>query len=262
MTGHWSACGPGATFAGVCFRESCRAKPRPGGVLRSDCGSCEALRASSPPLLASRGPPRNSLRSLRSLRSDSLGEFDVTWRAARAATSRCAARRRLRSCHTARPRLCSPPPSLCKGSRAAGIEPAARHDARLRRAARGGLDARCAPRPSTKGDGGLQSRGRVPGGANVRRRAAQCSEGQSNAQRWTGEKPLWAGPVQGPEPKASQPPSRNEPRRGHGSAGAVHEPQLSADGYPPAALPAPTSAQRTSNIASGPKGNRSPSPRC
>jgi hypothetical protein len=33
----------------------------------------------------------------------------------------------------------------------------------------------------------------------------------------------------------------------------VHEPQLSADGYPPAALPAPTSARRTSNVAPRPE---------
>ena len=139
------------------------------------CGSCTALRAVSPAVLARVAPPRNSLRSLRSLRSDSLGEFDFTRRAARAGHAK------LRS-SAPQMRAAGHPPTSLRGParlfverlrREAGIEPASRRapqarampDSRARR-------LRCRL-PLTKRCGGLQRRGRVAGGATLRRRGAQ-----------------------------------------------------------------------------------------
>ena len=55
---------------------------------------------------------------------------------------------------------------------------------------------------------------RVGGGCGASAAPSSAAQrGESGAQRRTGEKRLWAGPVQGPEPNASQPP------RGASSAG-------------------------------------------
>ena len=73
LNGAWS-CRPAKTE---------RAKARPGSVLRSDCGGRPDV-ADSPAVLGQCGLPRNSLRSLRLLRSDKRGESEVEARAKRA----------------------------------------------------------------------------------------------------------------------------------------------------------------------------------
>ena len=73
-----SACGPLATFIVRSRAEACTSKAAGGYPSAFDCGLCTALWAASLALLGLAPPPRNSLRSLRSLRSDSLGEFDGT----------------------------------------------------------------------------------------------------------------------------------------------------------------------------------------
>ena len=118
-----------------------RAKSRPGSGLRSGCGG-RPCGPTSPAVLGLAGLPHNSLRSLRSLRSDRCGKSEVAAPLARAAARPCAPRRRKVAAPAARPRLCRAAPSLrgCSASR-----------------------SRCC----------TPSRGRVAGGAPLRRRGAQ-----------------------------------------------------------------------------------------
>ena len=202
------------------------------------CGSCVALRATSPALLATRGPSQNSLRSLRSLRSDSCDESDA--RSALRARPRAAAL--LGAADALRP----PParvfaihrPLFVKGRRHAGIEPASRRERACARAARCGLDARFAPSSHKeravlakpwagawrRASAAPSSAGRVAGARSalreLTRRSCLSVESAANA----------ASSAAGPRDRAAQGVARR----------ATHEPQLSADGHPPAALLAPT----------------------
>ena len=69
-----------------------RAKTRAGGVLRLAAAPAWPLRATSPALLGLAAPPHNSLRSLRSLRSNTCGEYVHEARCARGLQAlRCSA---------------------------------------------------------------------------------------------------------------------------------------------------------------------------
>ena len=82
------------------------------------------------------------------------------------------------------------------------------------------------------GDASTRIRGRCAAGsgANLRWRAAQRSEGESDAKRRTGEKASWVAAVQAAEPKPSQPPSRSEQRSAVGPQG--RPPQSERTGLP------------------------------
>ena len=177
--------GPLRTFEVRLRAEACARKAAGGYPSALNCGSCGALRAASLALLGLAAPPRNSLRSLRSLRSDSLGEFDVTRRAARAGRKPCAARRRRFAPPGTRPRLCNPPTSLWEGSRRPGVEPARRHDARLRRAARAGSMPAARRKPLPKLDCGCSAPTQA------------CLTARRGGRRSAVVVPAGAGPIRG-----------------------------------------------------------------
>jgi hypothetical protein len=104
----------------------------------------------------------------------------------------------------------APTPLRCAPRRRRGAPPLARprpckhHRATRRRLLRGSSMRLVAP---SRAAPSVPAEARVGGGCGASAAPSSAAQrGQSGAWRRTGEKPLWAGPVQGPEPKASQPP--------------------------------------------------------
>ena len=163
----WQAGGQGCLA--LAARGLCRAAGPASGLawaaLRADHvrpGPCDSR---------SRGPSQNSLRSLRSLRSNNCDESVDDARCARGHEP-CDSRLRI-TAH----------------------RPATPHRLRQHR----GVRCRYA------NSAGTTLRGSRPSASNAQP-SSTAQRGQSAAQRTTGENDLWAGPVQGPEPERSQPP--------------------------------------------------------
>ena len=175
----------------------------------SGCASLRrsALRADCPAVLGARGRAQNSPSHGRHL-------------AARAACARCS--NRLRSTHRLAAMRNPRAPALLGAAEALRRSPAhglagttERRDERALANDSSRLDALSRAAPS------VHAEARVGGGCGASAAPSSAAQrGQSGAQRRTGEKSLWAGPVQGPEPEASQPPrgasSAGEPARSGG----------------------------------------------
>ena len=105
------------------------------------CGSCVALRATSPAVLARVAPSQNSLRSLRSLRSDSCDEFVHVARCARGPRELRSSAPQMRAAGHPPTALREPHVLVVRSRREAGIEPASRRAPQARVMPARGLDA-------------------------------------------------------------------------------------------------------------------------
>ena len=220
----WRLRGQGCERAGPSAQPSAvgaaRRRPRSGlqaGPARQAGKSPQGLLPvrARPCAARSRGPRQNSLRELRSLRSDNCREsvHEARWRAR---PRPCAARRRPFAPGPTRPQPCGQP---------------------------------CAAFEAHAGHRRLQARGRCPDGAHWRRRAAQCSEGKpgvpagpasrggrvQRCPRWHRSRPRGASSAAHPRARAATAKPRRDtasgPRQRNGSSQSEH-PQVQPSSGP------------------------------